>query len=103
MYKSIADEHFKKRKVKVRANSLPWVDRNIRKMMNWKFKLFEKCDDAEKTSPQRQEYGKVKNLVNKSLKEAKTNYWRKSLKEYPHQRTSGKHSIKQLTIKSGER
>ena len=81
MYKNIADEHLKKRKAKVRADSLPWVDRNIRKMMNRRFKLLKKCDGTEKTSLQWQEYRKVRNLVTKSLKEAEANYWRKKFEE----------------------
>ena len=81
MYKNIADEHLKKRKAKVRADSLLWVDRNIRKMMNRRFKLLKKCDGTEKTSLQWQEYRKVRNLVTKSLKEAEANYWRKKFEE----------------------
>ena len=80
-YKNIADDHLKKRRTKVKANSLPWVDRNIRQMMNRRFKLLKKCDGTEKTSLQWQEYRKVKNLVTKSLKEAEASYWRKKFEE----------------------
>ena len=39
MYESIVDVHIKKRRAKIRSDSLPWIDSQIRKMMNYRYKL----------------------------------------------------------------
>ena len=66
MYKDIESHHIKKRKARVRSESLPWVDGNIRKLMNQRYKLLRSCDWTDKTSGTWSEYLKVKNKVNKA-------------------------------------
>ena len=43
MYNEIANEHLKKRKAKVRINSLPWINGEIRKLMNKRYKQLRKA------------------------------------------------------------
>ena len=43
MYNEIAYEHLKKRKAKVRINSLPWINGEIRKLMNKRYKQLRKA------------------------------------------------------------
>ena len=38
MYNEIANDHLKKRKAKVRITSLPWINGEIRKLMNKRYK-----------------------------------------------------------------
>ena len=49
MFKGIVDSHIKRRKVKIRNKSLPWIDIGIRKAMNERYKYLksaqEKPDD----------------------------------------------------------
>ena len=49
MYKDIESYHIKKRKARVRSEPLPWVNGNIRKLMNQRYKLLRSCDGTGKT------------------------------------------------------
>ncbi|CAH3137642.1 unnamed protein product, partial [Pocillopora meandrina] len=44
MYNIIASSHIPLRKAKVRKNSLPWMNSEIRKEMNKRYKLLKACD-----------------------------------------------------------
>ena len=74
MYKDIESYHIKKRKARVRSESLPWVDGNIRKLMNQRYKLLRSCDETDKTSGTWSEYQKMKNKVNKLIRKAEARY-----------------------------
>ncbi|RMX36495.1 hypothetical protein pdam_00010010 [Pocillopora damicornis] len=43
MYNEIANDHLKKRKAKVRITSLPWINGEIRKLMNKRYKQLRKA------------------------------------------------------------
>ena len=81
MYKDVESYHIKKRKARVRSESLPWVDRNIRKLMNQRYKLLSSCDGTDKTSRKWSEYREVKNKVNKLIRKAEARYWKKQFDE----------------------
>ena len=81
MYDSIVEEHVKARKAKIRKDSLPWVDGQMRKLMNKRYKLLKQCDGTEKTSAQWTEYRKVKNKVTKMMRQAEAKYWHDQLSE----------------------
>ena len=49
MYKDLINTHAPFRTAKVRRNSLPWVDRSIRKEMNKIFKLLKRCKGSPDT------------------------------------------------------
>ena len=81
MYESIVDVHIKKRRAKIRVDSLPWIDSQIRKMMNYRYKLLRKCDGTPRTSNEWNEYRRVKNEVRKLLRKAEARYWREQFSE----------------------
>lgn len=43
MFKSILDNHIKKRIVKIRDRSLPWMNTEIRKAMYWRYKYLREA------------------------------------------------------------
>ena len=43
VYNDIEQEHLKKRKVKIRNKSLPWINSSIRKLMNKRYKQLRKA------------------------------------------------------------
>ena len=43
LYKDLSSEYLKTRKAKVRDKSLPWMNSNIRKLMNKRYKLVVKA------------------------------------------------------------
>ena len=81
MYDSIVEEHVKTRKAKICKDSLPWVDGQMRKLMNKRCKLLKQCDGTEKTSAQWTEYRKVKNKVTKMMRQAEAKYWHDQFSE----------------------
>ena len=81
IYKDIESYHIKKRKARVRSESLPWVDGNIRKLINQKYKLLRSCDGTDNTSGTWPEYQKVKNKENKLMRKAEARYWKKQFDE----------------------
>ena len=81
MYNEIKDSHITKRKAKIRTDSLPWVNSEIRKMMNQRYKLLKKCKGTPKTSREWQDYKRLKNYVTKMMRKAESNYWRKEFQD----------------------
>ena len=43
MYNEIASEHLQKRKAKVKINSLPWINGEVTKLMNKRYKQLRKA------------------------------------------------------------
>ena len=81
MYKNIESDHIKQRKSRVRTKCLPWVDTNIRKLMNKRYRLLKSCDGTNKTSGAWLEYKKIKYEVKKQMRKAEANYLKKQLNE----------------------
>ena len=81
MYKNIESDHIKQRKSRVRTKSLPWVDTNIRKLMNKRYRLLKSCDGTNRTSGAWLKYKKIKYEVKKQMRKAEANYWKKQLNE----------------------
>ena len=65
MYKEIMHDFVNTRKSKVRR-SLPWVNRDIKKLMNQRYKALQKWQD---NSELRLAYTKLRNKVNTALRE----------------------------------
>ena len=65
------------RTVKVKTQSLPWVDGNVRKLMNQRYRKLQK---AQRTNDpkDREEYIKLRNKVNRT---AESRYWKRLLEE----------------------
>ena len=77
MYKEVKDSHINGGKAKIRTDSLPWVNREIRKLMNQRYKLLKKCKGTPRTSREWQEYKRFKNYITKTMRKTESNYRRK--------------------------
>ena len=75
MLKSILVNHIKKRIVKIRDGSLPWMNSEIRKAMNQRYKYLREAH----TNPGNNElwcrYKQQRNKVKTMLRKAEAGYW----------------------------
>ena len=63
LYRDGINEHVKTRTAKVRTNSLPWVTRNIRKLMNKRYKTLLKWQKNKQDLQLKMAYEKLRNEV----------------------------------------
>ena len=63
-------------KSKVRRRSLPWVNRDIKKLMNQRYKALQKWQENRENSKLRLAYTKLRKKVNTALRLAQASYWR---------------------------
>ena len=79
LYKDVSTEFLPKRKVKMRSKSLPWMNGDIRKLMNKRYKLLQQ---AQKTKDPEdfERYKALRNQVNIALRKADSKYWKDLLK-----------------------
>ena len=75
MYKDILSEFIHTRKAKVKSHYLPWIKREIKKLMNKRYKALQLWQKSRDNNDLRKEYKRLKNLVNSQLKAAEANYW----------------------------
>ena len=81
MYNVIANNHIPLRKAKVRKHSPPWMNSEIRKEMNKRYKLLKACDGTPSTNNLWADYKSSRNKVSKMLRCAEAQYWKKKLLE----------------------
>ena len=81
MYNEVKDSHIKRRKGKIRTDSLPWVNSEKRKLMKLRYKLLKKCKRTPRTSREWQEYKRLKNYITEIRRKASSNYWRKEFQD----------------------
>ena len=74
MNKDILREFIKTRKAKVKSHSLPWINREIKKLMNRRYKALQLWQKSRHNNDLREEYKRLKNLVNRKLKAAEADY-----------------------------
>ena len=69
------NDHISLRRVKIRSDSLPWMNFHIRKTMNKRYNIPKR---AKETGSKElwDEYKKLRNEVTKLLREPETHYWR---------------------------
>ena len=74
MFRKIVDTHIPMKKARVRAQSLPWIGRSVRKLMRARNYY---CTKAKKSRNQDdwKQYRKLRNLVTWELKKAKTQFF----------------------------
>lgn len=72
--------HWKERKAQMRAKSLPWMDVGIRKITNKRYKQLRKAQKSGNSDDWKR-YKESSNSVNKALKRAEAEYWKKTLSE----------------------
>lgn len=76
LYKSIVTKHVTVRKVKVRQNSKPWINGEIRKELNNRHKLLLKARKTSKGSTEWKAYKKLKNKCTNLVRLAEKDYWK---------------------------
>ena len=80
LYKDAAKDFLPTRTIKVKTHSLPWVDGNIRKLMNQRYRKLQKAQRT-KDLKDREECIKLRNKVNIELRTAESQYWKRLLEE----------------------
>lgn len=95
MFKDVVDSHVTKRLVKIRRHSLPWMNSEIRKAMNKRYKLLNLCDGTPNTKQYWEEYKFARNQVTALLRSAETQYWKEKFDKANNSRMFWKtvHSI----------
>lgn len=78
LYKDTLNEHISERKVKIRSNSLPWMNSH-RKIMNHWFKVLKYVKQTGSKASW-EEYRKLRNEVTSVLRIAEANYWKQEFK-----------------------
>ena len=76
LYKDILNEFTKTRRAKVMTHKHPWIDREIKKLMNKRYKALVQWQKNRTDSRLRKIYQELRNKVNKSLRKAEANYWK---------------------------
>ena len=76
LYEDVINNHFKKRKVKIRTKSHPWINGQIRKKLNNRFKLLKAARKTAKDSHEWKMYKQARNHCTKILRIAEARYWR---------------------------
>ena len=96
LYQDIKREFLSERKAKIRTNSLPWMNGDIRKIMNQRYKQLRK---AQKTGDPDdwKRYKDLRNKVSVALKRAEAAYWKKSLCEAKRGSSSFWKIVRQMT------
>ena len=74
LYKDIVDKHIPTRQVKFRKRSLPWITRDIRKLMNQKYKALKKFRKTKETDDWNS-YKTLRSRVRKEIRKAEANHW----------------------------
>ena len=75
IYNDIVKSHVTSRKAKVRKCSLPWMNGEIRKEMNKRYKFLKGCDGTSSTQKTWADYKAARNKVTKMLRSAEAQYW----------------------------
>ena len=75
MFKDIVESNIKQRNVKVRHKSLPWINTEIGKAMNQRYKCLKAAQGKPHDSPQWDIYRGKRNAVGSMLRKAEASYW----------------------------
>ena len=76
LLKDVISDHVKTRKVKVRSNNQPWMNGDIRKAINNRYKLLKKARQTPRNSENWSDYKKARNSCTNLIRHAKAVYWR---------------------------
>ena len=78
LYNDIKHKNLKQRKAKVMTKYLPWMNSEIRKLMNKRYKQLLKAQKTKQPNDRRK-FKELRNNVNKALRKAGAEYWNKTL------------------------
>ena len=76
LLKSVISEHVKTRKVKVRSNNKPWMTRDVRKVINERYRILKKARNTPRHSSEWKNYRRARNTCTNLIRHTKANYWR---------------------------
>ena len=80
LFKDICDLHAALKRVKIRSQSSPWINNDIRRKMNLRFKLFKRAVST-KDQETYARYKKVRNEITSEIRNAKARYFNEKLAE----------------------
>ena len=80
LFKNICDLHAPMKRAKIRSQSSPWINNEIRRKMNLKFKLFKRAVST-KSQEIYARYKKVRNEITSQIRIAKAQYFNEKLAE----------------------
>ena len=75
MFKDIIESNIKRRNVKVRHKSLPWINTKIRKAMNQRYKCLKAAQGKPYDNPRWDIYRAKRNAVRRMLRKGEVSYW----------------------------
>ena len=76
LFQGTVRDHLKVRTAKVRSRNLPWDTREIRKLMNKRYKALIKWQRNKENNSMKECYQKLRNEVTRALKMSESNYRR---------------------------
>jgi len=76
LYDEIINKHIKSRRVKIKAQTHPWMNSDIRKQMNRRYKLLKTAQKTEKGSREWTLYKQARNHCTALFRKAKCQYWK---------------------------
>ena len=80
-YNDIIKEQMKTRKAEVRIKSLPWVNGDVRKIMNKRYRAFLSWQKDKSNCALKRKYQDLRNQARKELRIAETSYWKDQFKK----------------------
>ena len=101
LYKSILNSYVSTRKVKVRSKSLPWMNTEIRKEMNKRYKLLKKAQKHPKSSELWTEYRKQRNYVTLLKRKTEPAFWKNQLENTKNSKDFWK-TVRQMQGKTNQ-
>lgn len=81
MYKDILGDYVFCRDAKIRNFSLPWMNSDIRKAMNKRYKLLRACDGTPLSADTWSNYKRARNKITTLLRNAEGLYWKERFAE----------------------
>ena len=78
LYRDVRNDLTKERKAKTHAHSLPWINTQIKKKINERYKQLNKAKNSGVSDWL--EYKKIRNKATSLLRAEETFYWQKELK-----------------------
>ena len=78
LFKEICDFHAPVKRVRIRSQSLPWMDNSFRRKMNLRYKLF-KTAICTKDQNIYASYNRVRNEITSELRKAKSRYFNENI------------------------
>ena len=78
MFKQICDNHAPFKRIKIRSKSDPWITNEIRRKMNYRYKLF-KSAVSTKDETAWANYKKIRNEITADVRRAKAKFFRENI------------------------